>query len=76
MTENGAIRAIESIAEAYYHDTKDKWWLKLAIYAEKRLNETQKQAERKPKRQNSVAYNRGVDNFGSCAESPYFPGRT
>ena len=32
MTEEGAIRAIESIAESYYHNTKDKWWLKLAIY--------------------------------------------
>lgn len=42
MTEEGAIRAIESIAESYYHDTKDKWWLKLAIYAEKRLNEITK----------------------------------
>lgn len=40
MTEEGVIRAIESIAESYYHNTKDKWWLKLAIYAEKRLNET------------------------------------
>lgn len=39
MTENGTIRAIESIAEAYYHDTKDKWWLKLAVYTTKRLEE-------------------------------------
>lgn len=42
MTEEGAIRAIESIAESYYHNTKDKWWLKLAIYTEKRLNEITK----------------------------------
>lgn len=42
MTEEGVIMAIESIAESYYHDTKDKWWLKLAIYTEKRLNEITK----------------------------------
>lgn len=40
MTENEAIRAIESVSEMYYHKTKDKWWLKLAIYTERRLNET------------------------------------
>lgn len=44
MTEDGVIRAIESIAESYYHDTKDKWWLKLAIYAEKRLDERSREA--------------------------------
>lgn len=44
MTEDGAIRAIESIAESYYHNTKDKWWLKLAIYAEKRLDERSREA--------------------------------
>lgn len=42
MTEQQALRAIENISEMYYHKTKDKWWLKLAIYAEKRLNETTK----------------------------------
>ncbi len=41
MTEIQALRSIESISEMYYDKTKDKWWLKLAIYAEKRLNETQ-----------------------------------
>lgn len=42
MTEIQALRSIESISEMYYDKTKDKWWLKLAIYAERRLNETQK----------------------------------
>lgn len=37
MTEQQTLMAIESIAEAYYADTKDKWWLKLAIYVEKRI---------------------------------------
>ena len=41
MTEEQALTAIEKISEMYYERTKDKWWLKLAIYAEKRLNETQ-----------------------------------
>ena len=41
MTEEQALMAIEKISEMYYEKTKDKWWLKLAIYAEKRLNETQ-----------------------------------
>ena len=38
MTEWQAIDAIEKTAEMYYRKTKDKWWLKLAIYAEKKLN--------------------------------------
>ena len=42
MTEKQIIRAMENIAEMYYHKTKDKWWLKLAIYTEKRLDETTK----------------------------------
>lgn len=41
MTEIQVLRSIESISEMYYEKTKDKWWLKLAIYVEKRLNETQ-----------------------------------
>lgn len=39
MTERQTINAIEKVAEMYYHKTKDKWWLKLAVYTEKRLNE-------------------------------------
>ena len=39
MRERQVIECIEKISETYYHNTKDKWWLKLAIYAEKRLNE-------------------------------------
>ena len=42
MTETQAIRAIENVAEMFYGKTKDKWWLKMAVYAERRLNETQK----------------------------------
>ena len=42
MTERQALIAIETVAESYYAKTKDKWWLKLAIYVEKRLNETTK----------------------------------
>ncbi|MEE0888277.1 MAG: hypothetical protein U0L97_03655 [Candidatus Saccharimonadaceae bacterium] len=37
MTERQALIAIENISESYYGRTKDKWWLKLAIYVEKRL---------------------------------------
>lgn len=44
MTEIQALRSIESISEMYYDKTKDKWWLKLAIYAEKRLNERSREA--------------------------------
>lgn len=42
MTERQALTAIENVAESYYGRTKDKWWLKLAIYVEKRLNEITK----------------------------------
>lgn len=44
MTEIQALRSIESISEMYYDKTKDKWWLKLAIYAEKRLDERSREA--------------------------------
>ena len=37
MTERQALIAIENVAESFYGKTKDKWWLKLAIYAEKRI---------------------------------------
>ena len=39
MTERQAVKAIEAISNMYYRNTKDKWWLKLAVYAGKRLNE-------------------------------------
>lgn len=42
MTERQTIEAIEKVSQMHYRKTKDKWWLKLAIYAEKRLNETAK----------------------------------
>lgn len=44
MTEIQALRSIESISEMYYEKTKDKWWLKLAIYTEKRLDERSREA--------------------------------
>lgn len=44
MTEIQALRSIESISEMYYEKTKDKWWLKLAIYVEKRLDERSREA--------------------------------
>jgi hypothetical protein len=42
MTERQTIAAIEKVAEMQYTKTGDNWWLKLAIYAEKRLNEAKK----------------------------------
>lgn len=33
------LKAIENISEMYYENTKDKWWLKLAIYVEKRIQD-------------------------------------
>lgn len=41
MTERQALMAIETVAESYYAKTKDKWWLKLAIYVEKRARDNE-----------------------------------
>ena len=38
MKERQVLMAIESVAESFYGKTKDKEWLKVAIWAEKRLN--------------------------------------
>lgn len=45
MTERQVLMAIENISESYYDKTRDKWWLKLAVYTTKRLEEMKKANE-------------------------------
>ena len=42
MKERQVLMAIESVAESFYSKTKDKEWLKVAIWAEKRLDSIRK----------------------------------
>lgn len=42
MREEVSIRCINDVAIMHYKKTHDKWWLKLVIYTERRLNEAQK----------------------------------
>lgn len=39
MTESALINCIRDVAVMQYKNTHDKWWLKLAIYTERRISE-------------------------------------
>ena len=39
MRERVVVKCIESVATKWYKNTDDKWWLKIAIAATKKLGE-------------------------------------
>ena len=69
MTERQALIAIENISESYYGRTKDKWWLKLAIYVEKRLQKDDQIGYRHIRILTRVCYLHGY--VGNCESDIY-----
>ena len=56
MRERSLIRCIESVAIMQYRKTNDKWWLKVAVAATKKLNEKGEEYEISKKEKRRTNY--------------------